>query len=66
MDSTYDWCEPDPEWDEWDRYDRATHRQYAYCIAAERADTANQWNPEVEDAKAPMVSIKEHKQKLLN
>jgi hypothetical protein len=65
MDSTYDWCEPDPEWDEWDRYDRAARRQYANCITAERFEMASEWYQEPEVAEAPKVATKEQKQKLL-
>jgi hypothetical protein len=63
MDSTYDWVEPDTEWDDMDQYERIARRQYAHCIAAEKA---MQWNPEAEDAEAHKVATKEQKQKLLN
>jgi hypothetical protein len=57
-DSTYDWVELDPEWDQ---YDRAARRQYAHCIAAKRAEKAIQWNPEADN-----LAVKAHKQKLLD
>jgi hypothetical protein len=65
MDSTYAWCEPDPEWDEWHRSNRAARRQYANCITAERFEMASQWYPEPEVAEAHKVATKEQKQKLL-
>jgi hypothetical protein len=47
--STYDWEEPDVEYDHWDRYDCAACRQFANGIAVERTI---EWQAEAEAEEA--------------
>lgn len=61
--STYDWAEPDIEYDEWNRFDRAARRQLANCMAAERTI---QWTAEVEAQEAIRKVASEASKQLFN